>query len=154
MVVQIPVVYGDWIMKDGTWHFEVDIRKGGRMFILGDGFTHRQLVEMAQDDYNLYKMEVVELTYALPSSMLQDMPHDTPPMHITNDRQVLSLMELSRTCMIRLCVSTRVEMETDINEDEYTDEDEGNDEDENPQNDEYDECNDGEVKKDEVKKMK
>ncbi|XP_024006576.1 uncharacterized protein LOC112083081 [Eutrema salsugineum] len=71
--------------------------KGGRIWFLNDGCTFGQLTEMVRDDYNLgKKTEIIELTYALPVSMLQSMAPDTPPMHVTNDRQVSSLISLSR----------------------------------------------------------
>ncbi|XP_024010574.1 uncharacterized protein LOC112085988 [Eutrema salsugineum] len=62
--------------------------KGGRMWFLNDGCTLGELTEMARDDYNLgKKTELIELTYSPPDSMLQTMAPDTPPMHVTNDRQ-------------------------------------------------------------------
>ncbi|XP_048613384.1 uncharacterized protein LOC125587222 [Brassica napus] len=43
---------------------------------------------MAQEDYGLdKKIEKVVLTYSLPDVILQKMAPDTPPMHVTNDRQ-------------------------------------------------------------------
>ncbi|KAF2582070.1 hypothetical protein F2Q68_00006694 [Brassica cretica] len=43
---------------------------------------------MAQEDYDLdKKTEKVKLTYSLPDVILEKMGHDTPPTHVTNDRQ-------------------------------------------------------------------
>ncbi|ESQ43470.1 hypothetical protein EUTSA_v10015794mg, partial [Eutrema salsugineum] len=102
-MAQIPVVYGEWKLEENSWHFVVDIGKGGRMWFLNDGCTFGQLTEMARDDYILGKRtEIIELTYALPVSMLQNMAPDTPPMHVTNDRQVSSLIALSIVHLLRL----------------------------------------------------
>ncbi|ESQ44546.1 hypothetical protein EUTSA_v10003478mg [Eutrema salsugineum] len=108
MPTQLPVVFGEWVMGAQSWHFVVDNRKGGRLFFLNDGCTHGELLAMALDDYMLDgKTDSVSITYALPDSMLANMAPDTPPMHITNDRQVQSLIGLSKTHVIRLCVSSR-----------------------------------------------
>ncbi|KAF3548048.1 hypothetical protein DY000_02009819 [Brassica cretica] len=50
---------------------------------------------MTQEDYDLdKKTEMVELMYTLPGVILEQMGHDTPPMHVTNDQQVRNLIEL------------------------------------------------------------
>ena len=50
----------------------VDNIKGARMFFLSDGSTHAELVEMAQEAYNLdMNREVMNLTYLLPDEMMQ-----------------------------------------------------------------------------------
>ncbi|KAF3578976.1 hypothetical protein DY000_02032044 [Brassica cretica] len=82
-IAQIPAVYGEWVAKGSLWEFVVNNRKGGRMFLVPDGCTHGELHEMAQ------KIEKVELTCSLPDVILQQMAPDTPPMHVTNDRQVV-----------------------------------------------------------------
>ncbi|ESQ38571.1 hypothetical protein EUTSA_v10029364mg [Eutrema salsugineum] len=103
---------------------------------------------MARDDYNLgKKTELIELTYALPVSMLQIMAPDTPPMHVTNDRQVSSLIALSRVHMVRLCVSSRVEMDTEENQ-EGSDEDLGEASEENSEHSTDDEADSSDVNED------
>ncbi|XP_024009982.1 uncharacterized protein LOC112085172 [Eutrema salsugineum] len=147
-MAQIPVVYGEWKFKENSWHFVVDIGKGGRMWFLNDGCTFGQLTEMARDDYNLgKKTEIIELTYALPVSMLQNMAPDTPPMHVTNDRQVSSLIALSRVHLLRLCVSCRVEMDTEENQ-ERSDEEFGEDVEENSEHSTDDEADSSDVNDD------
>ncbi|KAF3505428.1 hypothetical protein F2Q69_00043547 [Brassica cretica] len=75
------------------------------MFLMSGGFTHGELLEMALEDYGLdKKIEKVVLTYSLPDVILQQMAPDTPPMHVTNDRQVRNLIELAKTHFI--CVAT------------------------------------------------
>ncbi|XP_024004810.1 uncharacterized protein LOC112081965 [Eutrema salsugineum] len=147
-MAQIPVVYGEWKIKENSWHFVVDMRKGGRMWFLNDGCTFGQLTEMARDDYNFgKKTEIIELTYALPVSMLQTMAPDTPPMHVTNDRQVSSLIALSRVHMLRLGVSCRVEMDTEENQ-EGSDEDLGEESEENSEHSTDDEADSSDVNED------
>ena len=49
----LPVVYGEWVVKDSLWKFVVNNQKGGRMFLVHDGCTHGKLLAMAQEDYDL-----------------------------------------------------------------------------------------------------
>ncbi|KAF3543583.1 hypothetical protein DY000_02007433 [Brassica cretica] len=96
-MAQLPVVYGEWVVKGSLWEFVANNWKGGRMFLVPNGCTHGELLEMAQEDYDLdKKIEKVVLTYSLPDVILQQMTQDTPPMHVTNDRQVRNLIELSK----------------------------------------------------------
>ncbi|KAF3512223.1 hypothetical protein F2Q69_00005265 [Brassica cretica] len=48
--------------------------------------THAELLAMAQEDYNLDSTESVEITNSLPVEMM--LAPDTPPIHVTSDRQV------------------------------------------------------------------
>ena len=52
----------------------------------------------------------MEITYSLPAEMMQ--APDTPPMHVTSDRQVRNLLEITKTHGVRLFVSTRSKVET------------------------------------------
>ncbi|VVA99242.1 unnamed protein product [Arabis nemorensis] len=115
-MVLLVVVYGEWAIQDKVWQFVVDNLKGGRLCFFSDYCTHCYLLEMAKDEYKV-ESNLVEITYSLPESMLQHMAPDTPPMHVTNDRQVQNLIELSRAHVIRLCVSIRLEMDCDVNND-------------------------------------
>jgi len=66
---------------------------------------------MAQEGYNLdMSTESVEITYSLPAEMMQ--APDTPPIHVTSDRQVRNLLEITKTHGVRLCVSSRSKVET------------------------------------------
>ncbi|CAA7045255.1 unnamed protein product [Microthlaspi erraticum] len=110
-MVHIPAVYGKygkWKRKELLWNFELDNQKGGRMFFLRDGCTYGELLEMAQEDYML-ETEFVEISYGLPQQMLQQVSPDSPPIYVTNDRHVLSLIELGRIDGVRLCISSRKE---------------------------------------------
>ncbi|XP_013658058.2 uncharacterized protein LOC106362756 [Brassica napus] len=123
-MAQLPVVYGEWVVKGSLWEFVVNNWKGVRMFLVPNGCTHGELLEMAQEDYDLdKKIEKVVLTYSLPDVILQQMTQDTPPMHVTNDRQVRNLIDQSK-------VEAGVNDDVDVSDgddsifaDEYTDED-------------------------------
>ncbi|KAG2304661.1 hypothetical protein Bca52824_033312 [Brassica carinata] len=81
------------------------------MFLVHDGCTYDELLQMAQEDYDLEKKtEMVELTYSLPDVLLEQMGPDTPPMHVTSDRQVRNLIELCKTHIVRLCVSSQCQV--------------------------------------------
>ncbi|CAA7043321.1 unnamed protein product [Microthlaspi erraticum] len=100
-----------------SWYFEVDKTRGGRMFYLQDDCKHEELVEMVVNDYMLQvNGELLELSYPLPAAMMEKLPTDSPPMYVTNDRQVGSLVELCKEHVVRLCVSTRVGMGRNYNE--------------------------------------
>ncbi|CAN6983752.1 unnamed protein product, partial [Brassica oleracea var. botrytis] len=117
-MTQIPIVYGEWVVKGSLWEFVVNNRKGGRMFLVPDGCTHGELHEMALEDYGLdKKIEKVELTYSLPDVILQQMAPDTPLMHVTSDRQVRNLIELAKTHFVRLCVSSQSHVEAGVDDD-------------------------------------
>ncbi|CAA7050363.1 unnamed protein product [Microthlaspi erraticum] len=81
-MVYIASVYGEWVIKDNlSWHFEVDYRKGGRMFSLRDGCTHDELIQMALEDYSLTKIgHRLEISYPLPEVFTQQTCNDSPPM--------------------------------------------------------------------------
>ncbi|KAF2563327.1 hypothetical protein F2Q70_00017894 [Brassica cretica] len=111
---------------------------------------------MAKEDYNLdMNTEPVELAYSLLETMMQRMAPDTLPIHVTSDRQVQNLLEITKTHEVRLCVSSFSKMRTVPEEGEEDDEgdeaDEGDEddddmaEDENHDGEEYDgEEDDGE----------
>ena len=66
------------MLKDSLWEFVVNNRKGGRMFLVHDGCTHGELLEMAQEDYDLdKKIEIMVLTYSLPDVILQQLTPNT-----------------------------------------------------------------------------
>ncbi|KAF2575793.1 hypothetical protein F2Q70_00001594 [Brassica cretica] len=111
MMRQLQAVYGEWLLKDFCWDFVVDNVKGARTFFLSDGSTHAELLAIAQEDYNLdMSTESVEITYSLPAEMM--LAPDTPPIHVTSNRQVRNLLEITKTHGVRLCVSSRSKVET------------------------------------------
>ncbi|KAF8093887.1 hypothetical protein N665_0375s0006 [Sinapis alba] len=134
MIRHIPVVYGEWSVKDDFWDFVVDKGKGARIFFLSEGSTHAELVEMAVEDYNL-EAEVVELTYLLPEAIRHQ---DTPPIHVTSDRQVQNLIEITKMHDVRLSVSSRVKLRTVIEaEDSNKILEEGEEDDDGVENDDW-----------------
>ncbi|KAF2544328.1 hypothetical protein F2Q68_00030779 [Brassica cretica] len=72
---------------------------------------------MAQEDYNLdMNTESVEVTYSL-----QQKAPDLPPIHVTSDRQVRNLLEITKTHEVRLCVSSFSKMRTVSEENDEAD---------------------------------
>ncbi|KAG5389645.1 hypothetical protein IGI04_031186 [Brassica rapa subsp. trilocularis] len=143
MMRQLHAVYGEWLLKDGCWNFVVDHFKGARMLFLNESSTHADLVAMAQEDYNLdMNTESVELTYSL-----QHMTPDLPPIHVTSDRQVRNLLEITKTHEVRLCVSSFSKMRTvseERDEDHVGDEaEEGDEADVSDEDEEGDEVEEG-----------
>ncbi|KAF3588801.1 hypothetical protein F2Q69_00026857 [Brassica cretica] len=111
MMRQLHAVYGEWLLKDFCWDFVVDNVKGVRINFWGECSTHAELLAMTQEDYNLdMSTESVEITYSLPAEMMQ--APDTAPIHVTSDRQVRNLIEITKTYGVRLCVSSRSKVET------------------------------------------
>ena len=95
MIRQLHVVFGEWLLRDNSWDFVVDKKFKGAIifFFLSDASTHVKLVEMDKDDYNLDMIrEVMNLIYLLLDEMMQQMPPDTFPIHVTSDRQVRNLI--------------------------------------------------------------
>ncbi|XP_024007276.1 uncharacterized protein LOC112083480 [Eutrema salsugineum] len=136
------------MIEENSWHVVVDMGKCGIMWFLNDGCTLGELSDMVRDDYNLgKKTELIDLTYSLPDSMLQTIAADTPPMHVTNDRQVSSLIALSIVHMVRLCVPSRLEMNTEENQ-EGSDEDLGEGSEENSEHSTDDETASSDVNED------
>ncbi|CAA7031819.1 unnamed protein product [Microthlaspi erraticum] len=98
IMVCLASVYGAWTIRDRKWYFEVEKTRGGRMFYLQDDCTHEELVEMVVNDYMLQvNGELLELSYPLPAAMMEKLPTDSPPMYVTNDRQVGSLVSYVRS---------------------------------------------------------
>ena len=141
------------MLKDGCWNFLVDKFKGARLFFLSESSTHAELDAMAQEDYNLdMNTESVELAYLLPEAMMQQMAPDTHPIHVTSDRQVPNLLEITKTHEVRLCVSSLSKMRTvpkegDEDDDDMAEDDEGDEADKGDEEDDdmaEDENHDGE----------
>ncbi|KAF3557561.1 hypothetical protein F2Q69_00010887 [Brassica cretica] len=114
----LHVVFGEWLLRDNSWDFVVDKKFKGAIifFFSSDASTHVKLVEMDKDDYNLdMNREVMDLIYLLLDEMMQQMPPDTLPIHVTSDRQVQNLIEISKTHAVHLCVSSRGRIVGDAN---------------------------------------
>ena len=76
-------------MKDSLWEFAVNYQKGGRMFLVHDGCTHGELLEIAQEDYELdKKIEKMVLTYSLPYVILQQMTSNMQILFLYMSRNI------------------------------------------------------------------
>ncbi|KAH0851453.1 hypothetical protein HID58_045912 [Brassica napus] len=84
-------VLGEWKMNKESWRFKFD-----------------EIVEMVHEDFGINRLgNELELSYALPESMLRDMPKDTPPVFVNNDRQLVSMCEMCKSTLMRLCISVK-----------------------------------------------
>lgn len=104
-MLHIAGVFGEWEVKKKLWKFNVNTEKGGKLFTVRDGFKFGDMVRMVQEDFGIDRLVEVELSYMLPETMLKDMPKDTPPVFVTNDRQLDTLCEICRSMPVRLCIS-------------------------------------------------
>ncbi|CAA7057065.1 unnamed protein product [Microthlaspi erraticum] len=70
---------------------------------------------MALEDYSVSKIgHRLEISYPLPEVFTQQKCNDSLPVFVTNDRQVESLIELSRPHVVRLCVSSKGKDEDNV----------------------------------------
>ncbi|KAG5378519.1 hypothetical protein IGI04_026361 [Brassica rapa subsp. trilocularis] len=78
-------------MNKESWRLKVNTSAGGTLFTIKEGLKFDEMVEMVHEDFGINRLgNELELSYALPESMLRDMPKDTPPVFVNNDRQLVS----------------------------------------------------------------
>lgn len=89
-MLHLSGVLGDWKMNKESWRFKVNTRAGGKLFTIKEGLKFDEMVEMVHEDFGINRLgnecclkkkrlgNELELSYALPESMLRDMPKDTP----------------------------------------------------------------------------
>ncbi|KAH0885679.1 hypothetical protein HID58_061775, partial [Brassica napus] len=95
-MLHLSVVLGDWKMNKESWRFKVNTRAGGKLFTIKEGLKFDEMLG-----------NELELSYALPESMLRDMPKDTPHVFVNNDRQLVSMCEMCKFTSLRLCISVK-----------------------------------------------
>ncbi|VVA92465.1 unnamed protein product [Arabis nemorensis] len=107
-MVHIVGVFGEWMMNKESWNFNVNNKKGGKLFTIRDNLKFDEMVEMVVEDFGIDRLSHEEqLSYVLPETMLENMPKDTPPIFVNNDRQLETLWEICRSVSIRLCISVK-----------------------------------------------
>ncbi|CAN6972439.1 unnamed protein product [Brassica rapa subsp. trilocularis] len=107
-MLHLAGVLGEWKMNKGSWKFMVNTTAGGKLFTFREGLKFDDMVQMVHEDFGISRLgNELELSYALPESMLRDMPKDTPPVFVNNDRQLDSMCEMSKSMPLRLCVSVK-----------------------------------------------
>ena len=118
-MLHLSGVLGDWKMNKESWRFKVNTRAGGKLFTIKEGLKFDEMVEMVHEDFGINRLgneccskkkklgNELELSYALPESMLRDMPKDTPHVFVNSDRQLVSMCEMCKFTPLRLCISVK-----------------------------------------------
>ncbi|CAN6896840.1 unnamed protein product [Brassica oleracea] len=90
-MLHLSGVLEDWKMNKESWRFKVNTRAGGKLFTIKEGLKFDEMVEMVHEDFGINRLvgNELELSYALPESMLRDMPKDTPHVFVNSDRQLV-----------------------------------------------------------------
>ena len=60
---------------------------------------------MVCEDYNISEVKAVEFAYMLPKRILEQMPSNTPPIFLSNDRQLASFITLFKKDIMCIYVS-------------------------------------------------
>ncbi|KAG2300068.1 hypothetical protein Bca4012_011649 [Brassica carinata] len=95
-MLHLAGVLGEWkMMNKESWKFMVNTRAGGKLITIKEGLKFEDMVQMVHEDFSIDRLgNELELSYALPESMLREMPKDMPLAFVNNDRK-LDSMKLS-----------------------------------------------------------
>lgn len=99
----VIIVSGNWIKKN-RYVFTPDSR-GCIVLHADEKTTHDELAKSVLDDYGLNESShQIQLSYQFSNKALKTMAHDTPPVYISNTRQLQIFLSLRKTERLRLCV--------------------------------------------------
>ncbi|XP_048631005.1 uncharacterized protein LOC106447796 [Brassica napus] len=99
----VIIVSGNWIKKN-KYVFKADSR-GCRVLHLDENSTHEAFAKYVLDDYGLNEMnDHIQLSYMFSNKSLKTMAHDTPPVYVSNTRQLQGFVALKKIEQLRLCV--------------------------------------------------
>ncbi|XP_048634998.1 uncharacterized protein LOC125608615 [Brassica napus] len=99
----VITVSGNWIKKN-KYVFNADSR-GCRVLHLDENSTHEAFAKSVLDDYGLNEMsDHIQLSYIFSNKSLKTMAHDTPPVYVSNTRQLQGFVALKKIEQLRLCV--------------------------------------------------
>ncbi|CAN6898910.1 unnamed protein product, partial [Brassica oleracea] len=99
----VVIVSGNWIKKN-IYVFNVDSR-GCRVLHLDEKTTHVDFAKSVLDDYGLNDLrDHIQLSYMFLNKALKTMAHDTPPVYVSNTRQLQGFLSLKKIEQLRLCV--------------------------------------------------
>ncbi|CAN6869564.1 unnamed protein product, partial [Brassica oleracea] len=99
----VVIVSGNWIKKN-RYVFNVD-RRGCRVLHLDEKTTHEDFAKSVLDDYGLNDLrDHIQLSYMFSNKALKTMSHDTPPVYVSNTRQLQGFLSLKKIEQLRLCV--------------------------------------------------
>jgi hypothetical protein len=99
----VIVVSGNWVKKN-RYVFNADGR-GCRVVNIDEKTTLDAVSKIVLDDYGLKESShQIQLSYMLSNKALKTMPHDTPPVYLSNTRQLHGFLSLRKIEQLRLCV--------------------------------------------------
>ena len=99
----VIIVSGNWIKKN-KYVFNVDSR-GCKVLHLDEKTTHEDFAKSVLDDYGLNDLrDHIQLSYMFSNKALKTMAHDTPPVYVSNTRQLQGFLSLKKIEKLRLCV--------------------------------------------------
>ncbi|XP_013713590.2 uncharacterized protein LOC106417312 [Brassica napus] len=99
----VIIVSGNWIKKN-KYVFNVDSR-GCKVLHLDEKTTYEDFTKSVLDDYGLNDLkDHIQLSYMFSNKALKTMAHDTPPVYVSNTRQLQGFLSLKKIEQLRLCV--------------------------------------------------
>ncbi|CAN6870630.1 unnamed protein product [Brassica oleracea var. botrytis] len=99
----VIIVSGKWIKKN-IYVFNVDSR-GCRVLHLDEKTTHEDFAKSVLDDYGLNDLrDHIQLSYMFSNKALKTMVHNTPPVYVSNTRQLQGFVSLKKIERLRFCV--------------------------------------------------
>ncbi|KAG7542685.1 hypothetical protein ISN45_Aa07g026420 [Arabidopsis thaliana x Arabidopsis arenosa] len=97
----------NWVKKH-KFVFNTD-DKGCRVVQIDEETTHDKLVKLVLDDYGLNELShQLKLSYMFSKKAMKNMSLDTPPVYVSNDRQLQCFLSLRKIDQLRLCVEFTV----------------------------------------------
>lgn len=99
----VIIVSGNWIKKN-RYVFQPDSR-GCIVLQADEKTTLDELANSVLDDYGLNEWShQIQLSYIFSNKALKTMAHDTPPVYVSNTRQLQIFLSLRKIEKLRLCV--------------------------------------------------
>ena len=91
----VIIVSGNWIKKN-IYVFNSDSR-GCRVLHLDDKPIHEEFAKSVLDDYGFNELRhQIQLSYMFSNKALKPMAHDTPPVNVSNTRQLQGFVSLKK----------------------------------------------------------
>lgn len=101
---EILLVCGKWKFEKTRWVFRVDEDSGCRMLYANENTSYEDFVAMVYEDFAVDDRKFdVRLSYMLRKSW-QKIPLDTPPVFVTNARQLMGYLRQAKGESVRMCV--------------------------------------------------
>lgn len=119
----VIIVSGNWIKKN-RYVFQPDSR-GCIVLQTDEKTTLDELANSVLDDYGLNEWShQIQLSYIFSNKALKTMAHDTPPVYVSNTRQLQIFLSLRKIEKLRLCVEITKVYEAEVSDGEISRKDE------------------------------